>query len=854
MTSVDETEASYATATPSNTGLRYTKEPTSKEIPANSADGDLGVDSGLGYLVEDDRSSEEEDAATKEKANLAQGFVIEEDSSGSEASYSEVTALLQPSHSSDSFEDQPRPLVQIPGRDSASSHVSKFGKEEPWELQMDDSDDYEEEEYSDEWALAPLESINRKALTMDTSNQLVLYRPDSDRERSKQKAIMDTSYERSSDSHTWPVHGSQKNADASNTGALYLTWQPDESEGGKFADKTPPASLQFFDEGLHPSKPPPDYPPPFPVEHQDEYQKGSQSTTSSTSGDLFSGDNLGGPEKVLAAPSHEQQPSKATSEMPTQRNMQGETSSHACEDNQSAQKVTDKAILRTLTIHDSLKERPSPKKSRSPNKRVRWGWMTVEKISRDLSDHEDLDKSKKSHHAEKQATVEDVEDATETKSKHQQQQDLSDTDFGSGPSASVSLSMEPLEDKESVSSAPGLSVSPKSTKARARSQKREKKQASQSSKTKEAPKAANQGPAVTKRVPKPAESPTLFMEEARKAGQHAKSIATSQMSSGTKQALAGYNINRWVDHTNRLLERYCARGSARAVRTLLEQKCNPGTAAKPRRDPLLNAIRGASARHSKVVRLLLDYGVDVHIVAPRHYNKTPLHLAIENKPNDGYVNMVHDMVFARVDPNAKDRNGECALEKIFKGGGRLEKHRLDALALLLLSEADDGGGTRVNIRVPATRDTPLHLAVRRRSPMAAAMLLHRGADVNAANASGMTPLLAAALTWRHSGGGFSSSSAPATMAPDDEQMLDLLTSQPGVRLDGFAGTQRRTALHHAVVAGLPLAVEILLEKKADPRQPDADGKDAMALVGLGREEETADDEAIRRLLRDVLGE
>ncbi|KAL1648412.1 hypothetical protein SLS58_002165 [Diplodia intermedia] len=477
--------------------------------------------------------------------------------------------------------------------------------------------------------------------------------------------------------------------------------------------------------------------------------------------------------------------------------------------------------------------------------------MTVEEIPRDLPDHEDLDKGRKSRHAEKQATVEDVEDATETKLKPQQQQGLSETGFGSGPSASVSPSMEPLEDKEGVSSAPGLRVSPKSTKARARSQKKEKKQASQSSKTKEAPKAANQEPALTKRVPKPAESPTLFMEEARKAGQHAKSIATSQMSSGTKQALAGYNINR-------LLERYCARGSARAVRTLLEQKCNPGTAAKPRRDPLLNAIRGASARHSKVVRLLLDYGVDVHIVAPRHYNKTPLHLAIENKPNDGYVNMVHDMVFARVDPNAKDRNGECALEKIFKGGGRLEKHRLDALALLLLSEADGGGGgTRVdvNMRVPATRDTPLHLAVRRRSPMAAAMLLHRGADVNAANASGMTPLLSAALTWRHSGGASSSSSSapPATMAPDDEQMLDLLTSQPGVRLDGFAGTQRRTALHHAVVAGLPLAVEILLEKKADPRQPDADGKDAMALVGLGREE-TAEDVVIRRLLRDVLGE
>lgn len=331
------------------------------------------------------------------------------------------------------------------------------------------------------------------------------------------------------------------------------------------------------------------------------------------------------------------------------------------------------------------------------------------------------------------------------------------------------------------------------------------------------------------------------MEDARKAGQTAQSIATSQMTSRTRAALAGYNINRWVDHTNNLLERYCTRGQAGVVRILLSQKCNPGTRRKPRPAPLLNAVRGASARHAKCVRLLLEYHVNVHIVGGR-FDRTPLHLAIENADNPGYVNVVHDMVFAGVDPNARDRTGECALEKVFKGpeAGGLEKCRLDALALLLLSEA--GGGTDVNIRLQGTRDTPLHLAVRRRSPMAVAMLLNKHADVNAENSFGMTPLLTAALMWRR-----------GTLAVEDEQILDLLTREVGIKVDGFAGNSRRTALHHAVVAGIPLAVEILLDKGADPRKRDVDTKTAMELVALGKETETSDDMVIRGLLGEALG-
>ncbi|KAF2257630.1 hypothetical protein CC78DRAFT_482762, partial [Lojkania enalia] len=82
--------------------------------------------------------------------------------------------------------------------------------------------------------------------------------------------------------------------------------------------------------------------------------------------------------------------------------------------------------------------------------------------------------------------------------------------------------------------------------------------------------------------------------------------------------------------------------------------------------------------------------------------------------------------------------------KLFYGNSSepLEKHRLDALALLLHSS------TEVNIALPATFNTPLHLAVRRQDAYAVGMLLHKNADINAKNSSGTSPLLLTANQFR----------------------------------------------------------------------------------------------------------
>lgn len=167
-----------------------------------------------------------------------------------------------------------------------------------------------------------------------------------------------------------------------------------------------------------------------------------------------------------------------------------------------------------------------------------------------------------------------------------------------------------------------------------------------------------------------------------------------------------------------------------------------------------------------------------------------------------------------------DGNGEYPIFKLFSGptNAPLEQVQLEALALVL----HDRLLTRVNLNVRqvASDNTALHLAVQRRSPIAVAMLIHRGADVNARNASGTTPLLAAANQWR----------AFASLSVDQETMLSYLLDAPDVQVDVRGGSFKRTALHVSALQGCPKATTILLQQGADPRLRDTNGKDALALA------------------------
>jgi ankyrin repeat protein len=146
----------------------------------------------------------------------------------------------------------------------------------------------------------------------------------------------------------------------------------------------------------------------------------------------------------------------------------------------------------------------------------------------------------------------------------------------------------------------------------------------------------------------------------------------------------------------------------------------------------------------------------------------------------------------------------------------IETNRLEALAILLKTN------TRVNLTLPGTGNTPLHLTVRRQDKWAVAMLLHKGADVRAKNSSKTTPIQVTANQFR------------GELSPDHAQVSDLLlkanSSGKASGADDAAGALNRTALHHAVVSGTAQAVDMLLSHGASPFLEDKDRRNAIALT------------------------
>jgi hypothetical protein len=97
----------------------------------------------------------------------------------------------------------------------------------------------------------------------------------------------------------------------------------------------------------------------------------------------------------------------------------------------------------------------------------------------------------------------------------------------------------------------------------------------------------------------------------------ASSLSTSVMSGSTRQQ------SDWD-----CLGEHTMIGKADAVRKLLRAGCNPGTKKEPRLGPIFNVVRGASARHTKCLRALIQHGVDVN-VRSKKTKKTPLLEAFE---------------------------------------------------------------------------------------------------------------------------------------------------------------------------------------------------------------------------------
>jgi serine/threonine protein kinase/ankyrin repeat protein len=293
----------------------------------------------------------------------------------------------------------------------------------------------------------------------------------------------------------------------------------------------------------------------------------------------------------------------------------------------------------------------------------------------------------------------------------------------------------------------------------------------------------------------------------------ASSVATSVMSTRTRQSFKLYGLMLPLqDRTQNFLGRYTAMGKADAVRMLLREGCNPGTKKDPRPGPIFAVVRGASARHTKCLRALIEHGVNVNA---RQDGTTPLLEAVDHENWSSYVTVIYLLLAAGANPNSKDASGDSALLKLLEGGQEpLQEHRRRALALLLSSSYK----TDVDVTPLGTQNKPLHLAIRRNDPWAVGMLLEKNDSViEAQNSEGLTPLLLAARSWSPS------------VTSDQLEILDLLLEK-GANADVKMLLTDKTPLHLAVGHGLVHVTERLLEHGANVLSKTREGKTAFEIA------------------------
>lgn len=235
----------------------------------------------------------------------------------------------------------------------------------------------------------------------------------------------------------------------------------------------------------------------------------------------------------------------------------------------------------------------------------------------------------------------------------------------------------------------------------------------------------------------------------------------------------------------------------------------------------------------------MEHGADINV---RLWDgKTPLHIAIEHRDFKGYSNLIYTLLDHGADPNVRDRNGDFPLLQILYGGyERLERHRRDALALILNQTHYT---TDVNIMPLGTLNMPLHLAVRRKDPWAVGMLLEKEATVKEPNGAGITPLAMAASGWK------------ADMAEDQKVIAEMLLER-GADVNEKIGSTGSTPLHMAISHGLADMVRTLLEASADPRIENNARQDSFVFAGQLLKQKkisTTSHETIVQLLSEALG-
>jgi serine/threonine protein kinase len=299
------------------------------------------------------------------------------------------------------------------------------------------------------------------------------------------------------------------------------------------------------------------------------------------------------------------------------------------------------------------------------------------------------------------------------------------------------------------------------------------------------------------------ESATIIME--RTLANKASVAPTTVMSANTRAMISPSSpLMRWNDHCYDYLCHFVTRGGVAAVRTLLSQGCNPGTAKRPRRPPVLRAIQGETDKHIKCLWALVSYGTDMKAITPSN-GRTYLHYAIERKPWSGYSTAIYILLMMGTDPNKRDYCNDLPLLMLLTGAGVLPDAKRDALYLLLAPNFE----TKLDVKVPASMDNPLHLSVRHKDAYATDAILAKMKEsgetqiLDACNGSGFSPLLLAFTIF--------------SLRNDADDELDIVRSllEAGSNPNAQDETKGDTPLHLAIRGKMSVALELLCKHKAN---------------------------------------
>ena len=220
------------------------------------------------------------------------------------------------------------------------------------------------------------------------------------------------------------------------------------------------------------------------------------------------------------------------------------------------------------------------------------------------------------------------------------------------------------------------------------------------------------------------------------------------------------------------------------VRLLLDHGANVNAATKRKRTALL--VAAMSDRSAPIVRLLIARGADVH--ATDFVKTTALRAATLGNDTE----TIRIMVDAGVDVNAADLPGITPLMMAAGWSGNLM-----AVKMLLAKGANVNAVSAPVMGLPSKNGpsefgllTPLLMAAPFGPPDLIRTLLDAGADVNAKDVRGMTPLMLALATDRQ-----------------DRAVIGMLLDHGGdPQIKSHLG---ETALDWARTTGLPLGVELL---------------------------------------------